>query len=95
MLSISEIASGFSIFAITKAFDFLCRFIIFFRVFTSFADLTNESPIHSIFSSNINSKSFLSFLVKQGKEIRVLGKFTPLLDFKSPPKTTLSLTLFF
>ena len=69
--------------------------IISLSFFTSIAFLTKESPIHSISSSMIKDKSSLSFMVKQGSEIVVLGKFTPLLDFNSPPKTTFNFTLFF
>ena len=46
----------------------------------SSADLTNDSPIHSIFSLCINAKSFLSFLVRLGKDIIVSGKLTPFFD---------------
>ncbi len=95
MFSILFIASGFSIFAITNAWDFLCLFIIVFSFFTSSADLTKESPIHSIFCSKRKLRSILSFFVKQGNEISVFGRFTPLFDFNRPPKTTFSFTLFF
>ena len=66
-----------------------------FSFFTSSADLTKESPIHSIFCSKRKLRSSLSFFVKQGNEISVFGRFTPLFDCNRPPKTTFSFTLFF
>ena len=40
----------------------------------------------------INAKSFLSFGVKQGNEILVFGKLTPLNELKTPGTTTLVFT---
>ena len=56
---------------------------------------TNDRPIHSIFSPKINAKSFLSFCVKQGKDIWVSGRFTPLLEYSFPPKITFAFIVFF
>jgi len=59
ILSISTIASGFSILAITRAFEVFFLRIIFLSFTISSALRTNESPIHSIFSLRIKAKSFL------------------------------------
>ena len=82
--SISSIASGFSIFAITFAFAFLVA-IICFNSMMSLAERTNESPIQSTSCANAKSKSSKSFGVKEGIEMRVFGKLTPFLDDNIPP----------
>ena len=77
-------ASGFSILAITFAWCLRAE-ICFFNSIISCAERTNESAIQSAPLSSANCKSFSSFSVKEGKEIEVLGKFTPFLEERIPP----------
>ena len=77
-------ASGFSILAITFAWCLRAE-ICFFNSIMSCAERTNESAIQSAPLSSAKCKSFSSFSVKEGKEIEVLGKFTPFFEERIPP----------
>ena len=59
---------------------------------TSFFERTNESAIQSKELFTAKTASLISFLVRAGCEILVLGRLTPFLDFNSPSCTTLSST---
>ena len=85
-------ASGFSIFAIIPM-PLLFFFNILFKLIRSWASLTKDRASHSIFSFNINFRSFLSFVVRHGSDIFVLGKFIPLKELSVPGTTTFVLTI--
>ena len=80
-----SIASGFSIFAIIGILKSEFLLINFSNCLTSFFVLTKERAIQSKQFSIANKASFLSLSVNAGKEIFVLGRFTPFLDFNAPP----------
>ena len=84
ILSISSIASGFSIFAIIRAFLFLL-YIRSFNVIISDPLLTKDKPIQSKSCSRAKSKSLMSFGVRQGNDIFVFGKLRPFFEVKWPP----------
>ena len=83
-------ASGFSILDMIPIL-LLFLFSIFLSLIRSSADLTKERASHSIFSFNTNFKSFLSFGVKHGSDIFVLGKLIPLYELKIPGTTTFAI----
>ena len=60
----------------------------------SLDERTKDKPIHSIGCVKTNSKSTRSFFVKQGCEIFVFGKLTPLLEESGPPCRTLAFTTY-
>src|SRR5690554_7150526 len=80
----SLIASGFSIFATIFALLW-CLLIMCLSSIISRADRTKDKPTQSTLWSIANCKSSWSFSVNEGKEITVLGKFTPLFEDKIPP----------
>ena len=87
-----RIASGFSILAIIGILCFEFWLISSSSSQTSSFDLTKESANQSKPFFIANKASVLSFSVRAGNESFVLGRFTPFLDFRSPPWITLVLT---
>ena len=59
----------------------------------SVTERTKDKPIHSTLFFSAKSKSNKSFLVRQGNDIFVLGRFTPFLEESVPPFTTVAFTV--
>ena len=76
---------------ITPIFPFFF-FISLFNLRTSSASLTKDNATQDMLWLKTKSKSSRSFFVKQGSDILVFGKLTPLLELSAPPKTTFVFT---
>ena len=78
-------ASGFSIFEIIGISKSEYFFTIRFKSKTSFLCLTKDKAIQSTPFLIAKTASLISLSVKAGREILVLGRFTPFFEFNTPP----------
>ena len=93
--SILANASGFSILAMIGISSVVCALMSFLRSSISLAWRTKERAIQSTSCSMAKMASLISFSVRAGREMLVLGRFTPFLDLSTPPCSTLATTVSF